>query len=429
METSIKKLPKSQAEILFEISTEEFKDFIEKTILNLAKDLELKGFRKGKVPKEIIIKKIGQDKILASAVQLAVKENYLRTISQLKDKIEIISRPEVEILSTPTFNKGLNFKAKFSVLPEIDLPDYKKIASEAKKRKIFIKEKEVEDALLWLRKSRAKYIFKNQPAEKKDFIEIEFSSPQIEGNLKRHDNFILGEGGFVKGFEENLEKMVAGQEKEFSLTFPENYVQKDLAGKEVRFTVKMKSVQKAIFPEINDQFAQSLGQFENLTTLKESIKKGLKMEKENQESQRVRQAILGKVVENSKIETPEILIETEKKRMLEDIKKVVTNKFKISFPDYLIKIKKTEKEFLDIFSLEVKRKVANFLVLKEISKKEKIEVSENEIKTEINKFLKTYPSVEKVEKELDREKLKSYYKEAIRNEKVLKFLEELAISN
>ncbi|MBZ9569908.1 trigger factor [Patescibacteria group bacterium] len=441
MKTSLKKLPKSQAEILFEISVEEFKGFIEKTISNLAKDLEIEGFRKDKAPKEIVIKKVGQEKILASAVQLAVRKNYLQTISQLADEIEVISQPEIKILSEPTFDKGLIFKAQFSVMPEINLPDYKKIASETKRREVFVKEKEVEDALSWLQKSRAKFIFKNQPAEKKDFVEIEFSSPKIEGNLKRHDNFILGEGSFVKGFEENLEKMSAGQEKEFSLIFPENHFRKGLAGKKVHFKVKMKSVQTVIFPEINDQFAKSLGRFENLVALKENIKEGLKIEKENHESQRARQEILEKIAQKTKLEIPGILIEAEKKRMADSLKKLVSEKLKISFEDYLTKIKKTEKELLDTFFSESERKIKYSLVLRKISKIEKIEVSEEEIKTEINKILKNYSNIKKTEKdlarpnfaeqnlgELDSEKLKGYYKEAIQNEKTLKFLEGLATS-
>ena len=426
MKTSIKKLPKSQAEILFEISAEEFKGFIEKTISDLAKDLEIEGFRKGQAPKEIIIKKIGQEKILAPAVQLAVKENYLQAILQLADKIEVISKPEIEILSKVGFDKGLIFKAQFLVMPEINLPDYKKIASETKRREVFVKEKEVEDTLFRLQKSRAKFIFKNQPAEKRDFVEIEFSSPQIEGNLKRHDNFILGEGGFVKGFEENLESMVAGQEKEFSLIFPKNYFQKDLAGKEVHFKVKMKSVQRAIFPEINDQFAKSLGRFEDLTAFKKDIKEGLKIEKENQESQRIRQEILEKIAQKTKLEIPGILITAEKKRILEDLKKLVSEKLKISFEDYLTKIKKTEKELLDSFSTDAERKIKYSLILRKISKMEKIEVSEEEVKDKINKIFKSYPGVEKAKKEFDLEKLKSYYKEVIANEKTLAKLESFA---
>ncbi len=426
METSVKKLPRSQAEILFEISAEEFKGFIEKTISNLAKNLEIEGFRKDKAPKDIVIKKVGQEKILASAVQLAVRKNYLQTISRLADEIEVISQPEIEILSEPTFDKGLIFKAKFSVMPEINLPNYKNIASETKKRKVFIKEEEVRDMVSRLQKSRAKFTFKNQPAEKRDFVEIEFSSPQIEGNLKRHDNFILGEGNFVRGFEENLEKMSASQEKEFSLIFPENHFRKDLAGKEVYFKVKMKSVQTVIFPEINDQFAKSLGRFENLVALKENIKEGLKIEKENHESQRIRQEILGKIARKTKVEIPGILITVEKKRMADSSKKLVSEKLKISFEDYLIKIKKTEKELLDSFSTDAEKKIKYSLVLREISKIEKIEASEEEIKTEINKILKSYPNAEKVKKEFDLEKLKGYYKEAIQNEKTLQFLESLS---
>lgn len=429
MKLSIKKLPRSQVELEIEVSAEEFGKFIERATFALGKDLEVQGFRKGKVPREVIEREMGREKILVQAVEQAVKENYVKAI--LDNKIEAISPPEIEILKLPTLHTQapgnlLRFRAKTIVLPKIDLPDYKKIASDTKRRKVLIVKKEVEDALSWLQKSRAKFILKNKPAEKKDFVEIEFSSPQIKGNIKQHDNFLLGEGHFVEGFEENLVNMVAGEEKEFSVLFPKNYFLKDLAGKKIHFKVKMKSVRRVIFPEINNQLAKSLGRFENLTALKESIKKGLKMEKENQESQRVRQEILGKLMENSKTEIPEILIETEKKRMLEDIKKLVTDKFKISFLDYLTKIKKTEKELLDTFSLEAKRKVKNFLVLREISQREKIEVSENEIKVEINKFLKTYPSVERAEKELDSEKLKSYYREAIRNEKTLQFLEKLS---
>jgi trigger factor len=419
MKTEIKKLPKSRVEILFEIRPEEFKDSIEKAILNLGKDLEIEGFRKGQAPKEIIIQKIGQDKILASATQLAVEENYFREV--INKKLDVISRPEIEILSEVSFERGLSFKARFAILPEIKLPDYKKIASEIKRKEIFVEEKELEETLSFLQKSRAKFIFENRPAKKGDFIEIEFQSPQIEDGLKRKDNFILGEGQFVSGFEENLEGMAPGQEKDFSLKFPENYFQKDLAGNLINFKVKMNSVQKMELPEINDEFAKNLGKFENLISLKENIKEGIKMEKENFQSRKIREEILEKITRETKIEIPEVLIETEKRRILEEFKKLVTEKFKIPLLDYLAKIKKTEKELLENFSKEAEKKVKYALILKEISKSEKIKISEEEIKAAINEFLKNYP-IEKT-KGLDLDRLKSYYEEAIRNEKVLKLLE------
>jgi len=419
MKTVIKKLPKSQLEILFEISADEFQKFIDKAILELGKDIEIEGFRKGKVPKEILEKEIPREKIFNKAIEIAVRENYLKTI--FENKIEPISKPEIEILPS---KEGLIFKAIFSILPEVILPDYEKIASGVKRKEILVEEKEIDQTLNWLQKSRAKFIFENRPAKKGDFVEIEFQSPQVENNLKRKDNFILGQGHYVLGFEENLEGMAPGQEKDFSLKFPDDYFQKNLAGNLVDFKVKMVSVQKMELPEINDEFAKNLGKFENLIGLKKSIKEGIKMEKENQESQRIRGEILEKIGAETKIEIPEILIESEKKRMLEDLKNFVTEKFKISFEDYLKEVKKTEKEILENFAKEAEKKVKIALILREISKREKIEVSEEEVKFAINDFFKNYP-VEKT-KELDLDQLKSYYEEVIRNEKVLQFLEGLA---
>jgi trigger factor len=217
--------------------------------------------------------------------------------------------------------------------------------------------------------------------------------------------------------------MTPGQEKFFSLKFPDDYFQKNLAGNLVDFKVKMISVQKMELPEINDDFAKSLGRFENLENLKKSIAEGIKMEKENYESQRIRGEILEKIAKETKVEIPEILIETEKKKMLENLKNLVSEKLKIEFKDYLEKIKKDEKKLFDSFSVEAENKIKYALILREISKREKIEVSDKEIKFSINEFLKNYP-IEKL-KELDLDQLKSYYEEAIRNEKVLKMLENL----
>jgi len=422
MKFSIKKLPKSKIQLEIEIPTQEFDNFLEKTTFELGKDLEIPGFRKGKIPPKVIEEKIGKERILFEAAERAIKENYLKVI--LDNKIEAISQPEIKILKLAPGNPFV-FSATISVLPEIELPDYKEIASLVKRRKIEVLEKEVKDALLWLQKSRAKFVAKNQPAKEGDFVEIEFQSPQIEANAKKRDNFILGQGGFVKGFEENLINMREGEEKEFKVKFPESHFKKELKGKEVQFKVKMKSVQRMILPKLDDEFAKNVGRFENLEALKNSIQEGLKMEKENKESQRVRQEILEKILQKTKMEIPDILLENEKKKMLEDFKKTISERFKTSFEDYLNKVKKTEEEILETFSQSAERKIKYYLCLREIAKREKIEVSPEEVKTAINEFLKHYPSVEKAEKELDLEQLKRYYEEAIRNEKTLNFLEKL----
>ena len=420
MEVSFQKLSKTKIELKIELSTEEFDKFIEKSIPSLGKNIEVDGFRKGKAPKEIIKEKVGDFKILEEAANLAINESYFKAIGQLEEKIEVISQPKIEILKLAAGNPFI-FKAVVEILSEIELPDYRKIASEIKKKEIFIGEKEIEEAINWLRKSRSKLTLKGAAAENGDFVEIDFQSPQIEGGQNRKDGFILGQGRFIPGFEENLIGMTEGSEKEFSLKFPENHLQKELAGKEVDFKVKMNSVQKVELPGTTDDWVKSLGNFENLAALKENIKEGIKKEKEIEEVSRVRQEILEKIAENSKFETPESLIELEKNRILNNLKNKVSETLKIPFEDYLNKIKKTEKDLIESFAEEAQKTAREYLILREIAKREKIEASEEEAENEINKILRSLPT-EKT-KELDPEKLKIYIKDEIKREKTLKFLE------
>ena len=163
----------------------------------------------------------------------------------------------------------------------------------------------------------------------------------------------------------------------------------------------MNSVQNIEFPEINDQFASNLGKFKDLTELKENIKKGLTLEKEQAESQRVRSEILEKISQQTKFEIPEVLVKNEQEQIMENLKRNVVGGLKISFEEYLNKIKKTKEELLESFLPQAQKKVKFFLILRGISEREKIEVG------------------------VDQEKLKEYTKEVIRTEKTFQLLENL----
>lgn len=290
MKFNIQKLPKSQIEIIFEVPSEEFGRFLDKAVFSLGQNLEIGGFRKGKAPKEIIEKEIGSRKVLEEAAESCVRENYLKVISE--NKIEPLGQPEIKITKMAPGNP-LEFSCKFSVFPEINLPDYKKIASEVKK-------------------------------------------------------------------------------KEVALT-------------------------------------------------DEDIKK-LKSEKERIEKERTRQEILEKIAEKTEAVLPEILVESEKKRMLENLKRQAPQMLRVSFEDYLIKIGKTEKELSDSFSPEAQKRVKISLALREMEKREKIEASVDEVEKEVNEIFKNFGE----SKDLDRQNLKEYAKEVIRNEKTLQFLENLS---
>lgn len=443
METTIKKLPKSEIELGIEVTAGEFNSFVEKAIFDLGKDLQVRGFRKGNAPKEIIEKEIGQGKILTKAGQLCIRENYPKAIRQLADKIEVISQPEIEILKLVPDNPFV-FRAKIQVLPEIILPDYKKIAPQIRRNKVFINEQEIRDSLVFLQKYQAKFTSLQRPAQKEDFIEIEYESSQINSikqNLsngtnsskKIKDRFILGKGRFVPGFEEKLIGMRVDEEKEFSLLLPKNSFtqhhfskngagfKKDLTGKEVNFKVKLIAVQKMELPELNDKFACELGNFDDLVSLKKSVKEELREEKEKEERQRLHNEILAQIAQKTEFETPEVLIELEKNRLFRDLKERVNQNLKISFEDYLTSIKQSEEQFKESFLKEAQKRVKNFLILKEIGKREKITVSEEEIKEKVVKILKQYSPTER--EKLDTIKLKEYAKGVVYNEKIIQKFE------
>ncbi|GAI03884.1 unnamed protein product [marine sediment metagenome] len=179
-------------------------------------------------------------------------------------------------------------------------------------------------------------------------------------------------------------------------------------------------------PELNDDFARSLGKFKNLEELKQSVREGIRKEKTIKETQRRRTEILEKISRALKFEIPQVLIDLEKDRMLDDLKKEMTQGLKMTFEDYLKKIQKTEKELRDSFSEEAQKKVKNLLILRELGKKEKIMVSEEEIKTAANGFLKNYPGTSQVKKEIDLDRLKEYYRGILYNEKIFERLENFS---
>jgi trigger factor len=420
MKYAIKKLPKSKIEILFETPFEELEKFKKEAVLELGKQIKIEGFRPGHAPEKMIEDQLGEMKIMEEAAEHSISENYKKTV--LENKITPISQPQVEILKLAPKN-AFEFKVTVDVLPEIRIPDYKKIASGVKRNEIKIEEKELKDSLVWLQKSRAKMTLETEEAKNGDFVEIEYNSPQLDGAKQYKDGFILGEGHFVKGFEENLEGQKEGAEKEFPLKFPEDYAQKNLAGKEINFKVKIKSVQKVELPELNDEFAKGLGKFDNLAALEQNIKEGLTIEKQKAESGRIRSEILEKVTAATDCEIPDILIEDEKARILLETKDKVLQGLGMSFEEYLKQTNKSEKDLLDSFSEQAQKRVKGSLILREIGDKENVAVLDEEIQEEVNNFLKRYPDIKSTEKEFDPDRLREYTKEVIRNEKIFKLLE------
>lgn len=413
MEVKQNKLPKSQIELEFELTAEEFGEHFLHAIEHLKSHVKVDGFRPGQAPAKMVEDKLKPEALLMEAGDHAVKHVYSEYI--LESKLEPVGQPEVQIIKIAKGSPFI-FKATITVLPDVVLPDYKEIASKLKAKEISVTDEEVQDALNYLQKSRAKMTPKNPSdltgqALRGDFVEILYQNKDINEGKEVQDQFVLGEGGFMKGFEENIEGLKAGEVKDFSI---EKFSSP--------FKLTLKSVHKMELPEINDEFAKQLGAFETLTDLKTNIKEGITEEKKEEEKQKNRAEILEKIAEKASFEMPEAMVEYEKQRLLEDLKNRITNNMKITFEQYLAAVKQTEDQLKETFQKEAEKRLKGFLVLRELGKAEDIKIPDELVEEEVTKSIKNY-SKEQLEK-IDIEQLKEYTKGILYNEKVFKKLEE-----
>jgi trigger factor len=424
METSIEKLPKSKIKIIFELTPDELKPYLNRAVSEMGKNLNVKGFRPGTAPQEIIEKEIGKEKIFQEGIQEAVRKTYVEII--LEKKIQAIGTPEVKITKQAE-NNPLVFEAIVAVLPEVKLGDYKNLRIEKSNAEVEVKDEEIENSLKYLQESRAKLITVKRGAKKGDRVEIDFitrlGDVKIENGESKNHPLIIDQGRFVKGFEEQLEGMEENQTKNFNLNFPDDYQKKDLAGKKVDFEVKMNLVQERQMSAIDDEFAKELGGFKDLENLKKSVKEGILSEKKEKEKEKRRQKIMEKLVQESEMELPDVLIEQETEKMFREFEMNV-KKMALEPDKYLEKIGKTADELKKEWRGQAEKRIKGALVLKEIAEKEKIEISNEELEEETNKVLKNISSANQAKKDVDLEDLKNYTKDVLMNEKVFEMMEK-----
>lgn len=425
MKSEIKKLPQSTIEILVEVPQSEMAGFWDLAGQKLAENLAVKGFRPGKIPREIVEKTVGSEKFFNKAAELAIEKTYREIVK--KNDIEPVGAPEITVLKISPAD-DFSYKLKVAVLPEVILPDYKTLVKSMTSKLQKVESKEVEDALRWLRSSRAKITEVQRPANLGDLVEIDFeirlSGVKMENGSSKNQPLILGEGHFVPGLEENLVGMKTGEEKEFSLKVPDKFWEKNLAGKIVDFKVKMGPVKERELPEINDAFARSLGNFENLAALEKSIREGLLREKEMKEKERFRIEMADKIVAEINWDLPEILIENEVYKMLHELRTDIESRG-LKFEDYLTQIKKTVPELEHEFREPACRRVKIALVLRSIAKAEKIEPKMEEVEEKMNEILKLYPDAKAAEKDVNLPELYERMVAILTNEKVFEYLESL----
>ena len=401
------------------VEAEKFENAMKKVYFQNAKYFNIPGFRKGKAPMNIVEKYYGAQIFYEDAFNEVATEAYEEALTE--NKIDVVSRPEVDIAQMEK-GKDLIFTAVVQTKPEVKLGKYKGI--EIQKIEYKVDKKDVDHELEHMQEHNSRLVtVDDRPLENGDTATIDFEGfvdgVAFEGRKAEGHELEIGSGTFIPGFEEQLIGMELENEKEIKVTFPKEYFSKDLAGKDATFKVKLHDIKKKELPELDDEFAKDVSEFDTLEELKKSIKEKLTKNKEQREKYETEEAVLKAVCEDSKLDIPSGMIELEIDNMLKDFEQRLSYQG-LNLEQYLKMIGKTEEEMRKEYEPQAIEAIKSRLVLEAIMKAEKIEASEEEIKAKMEEMAKSYgKDVEELSKN---ENLKNYLAEGIKSEKALEFI-------
>lgn len=429
MDVKVEKLPDSRVAITVTLPWESWGKHEAHAAEHMAESVNMAGFRKGKVPQAMLEARFGREAILVEAAEHAVHEAYPKAL--VDAKADAIGRPEITFDAVKA-DEPLVFTIKTDVLPEIELGDWKKavkdVNAKESKKEVVVEVKEVDAELERLASMRAKFVAVDRPAKDGDSVKVDFTVKQdgviIEGGQATDHAIVLGSKTFISGFEEQVVGMKVGEEKVFTLDFPKEYHAKHLAGKPAEFTVKLKEVEEREVPTFDDEFAKSLGKFENMEALKKNLETGILEEKKRAHKDEWRGAILDSLVEGAKLEFPAILVEEELERMIHQFKGQVSM-MGFNWEMYLEQVKKTEVELRTEWTVQAKKRIAAELILQKLAADEEISVDTEAVEAEMNKVFQYYKSQEKIEQNIDMSRLYTSVRGRLTNEKTLEWLEAL----
>ncbi len=424
MSMKVEKTDKTnEVKLSFTIEASKFEEAIQKVYAKSAKYFNIPGFRKGKAPYKIVEKQYGAQIFYEDAFNEVAAEVYEKELTDAN--IEAVSRPEINIIQMEK-GKDLIFTAVVQTKPEVKLGKYKGI--ELKKVEYTVEEKDIDHEIGHMQERNARLVnVEDRPVEKEDTVVIDFEGfvdgVAFEGGKAENHELVIGSNTFIPGFEDQIIGMKIDEEKDINVTFPEEYFSKDLAGKAAVFKVKLHEIKKKELPVVDDEFAKDVSEFDTIKELKASIKEKLEEENKNKAKYETEEAAIKAVCDNTEIDIPSGMIETETDNMIREIEQRLMYQG-LNFEQYLQIMGKTEgdmrKEMKEQAQIQVKTK----LVLGAIVEAEKIEATDEEVKAKLEEMATMYG---KEVKDLEANaSLKAYVTETIKTEKAISFIVENA---
>ena len=390
MEVNVKELENSQVELEITVPAAELDKAYEAAYKKVAAKVNIPGFRKGKAPKKIVERTVGQEYILDEAVEAIAPKKFFEAIKE--KEIDIVTRPEFDV-TTKELGKDLVFKVTATKKPEVKLGDYKGL-------KVDVKKDEVDDEAVQLQLTRmldrqADMVEAEEGAAvaKDDFITLDFKGfvdgEAFAGGEGKDYPLQIGSNSFIPGFEDQLVGAKVGEEMDVNVTFPEEYHAEELKGKPAVFKCTVKSIKRKVLPELNDYFAKKASTFQTLDELKADIRSNLEKSAESKFEAEKREAVIKQATENAEVEIPEVMIENRVNVMIQELALRLEQqgmKLEMYLQYANTDINKLRETYKDTAAINVKTD----LVLEAVAKAEGIKVEAEELDAEVESMAKAY---------------------------------------
>ncbi len=426
MSLQVEKLEKNMAKLTVEVSAEDFEKAIEKVYQKQKKQISIPGFRKGKVPRVMVEKMYGKEVFYEDAANDLIPDAYDNALDECEE--DIVSSPKIEVTQIEA-GKPFVFTATVALKPEVKLGEYKGIKIEKIEREVT--EEEILAEINRERNKNARNItIEDRPVKDGDMTVIDFEGfvdgEAFEGGKGENYPLTIGSGAFIPGFEEQLVGAEIGKEVEVKVTFPEEYQAEELQGKEAVFKCTVHEIKEKELPELDDEFASEVSEFDTLEEYKEDVKKNL-TEKKVKDAETAREnAAVEAAVKASEIEIPEAMLETQQRQMVDEFSQRITMQG-MSMEQYMQFTGATYEKLIEQVKPQAEERIRARLVLEAIAKSENIVATEEDYEKEMKTMAEVYQmEIDKV-KELmgEREKKNIMLDLAVR--KAADFVAENAI--
>ena len=389
MSVSVEKLEKSMAKLTITVSAEQLEKAIQSAYNKNKGKIQIPGFRKGKAPRKMIEQMYGKGVFYEDAANELIEEEYPKAVTECGE--EVVSSPKIDVEQLEA-GKDFIFTAEVALKPPVKLGKYKGV--EAPKMDLEVSDEEVDAEIDKQRNTNARTVDVTDRAVKDgDIVTLDFEGfvdgTAFQGGKGTDYPLTIGSGAFIPGFEEQLVGFEIGKEGDVNVKFPEDYQAEDLAGKDATFKCTVKAIKAKELPELNDEFASDVSDFDTLKEYREDVKNKLVEKKTNEEKAKREDLVVKAVIEDSEMELPEAMVETQQRQIVNDFAQRLQMQG-MNMDQYLQYTGNTVDKMLEQVKPQAIERIQARLVLEEVAKKENITVSDEDFEEELKKMAEQY---------------------------------------